>query len=44
MGWEREWDAPGYKDILNTAFSFKNYNDAQQRLADYKRISDLVDK
>jgi hypothetical protein len=44
MGWEREWDAPKYKDILKTDFSFKNYNDAQQRLADYKRISDIVDK
>lgn len=44
MGWEREWDAPKYKDILNTDYSFQNYNDAQQRLADYKRISDLTDK
>lgn len=44
MGWEREWDKPGYKDILDTDFSFRNYNDAQQRLADYKRISDLSDK
>nr|WP_320039229.1 glycosyl hydrolase 115 family protein [uncultured Bacteroides sp.] len=41
MGWEREWDAPQYSDISNTKFSFQNYNDAQQRLADYKRISDL---
>jgi len=44
MGWEREWDAPKYKDILNTDYSFQNYNDAQQRLADYRRISDLTDK
>lgn len=44
MGWEREWDAPKYRDILPTDFSFKNYNDAQQRLADYKRISDMTDK
>lgn len=44
MGWEREWDAPKYKEIANTAFSFENYNDAQQRLADYRRISDLSDK
>jgi hypothetical protein len=44
MGWEREWDAPGYREIANTDFSFQNYNDAQQRLADYKRISDLSDK
>jgi hypothetical protein len=41
MGWEREWDAPKYKDILNSDFSFQNYNDAQQRLADYKRISEM---
>jgi hypothetical protein len=44
MGWEREWDAPEYRDILNTDFSFQNYNDAQQRLADYRRISDLTNK
>lgn len=44
MGWEREWDAPKYKDLKNTDFSFQNYNDAQQRLADYKLISDLTDK
>jgi hypothetical protein len=44
MGWEREWDAPKYRDIANTEYSFQNYNDAQQRLADYKRISDLSDE
>ncbi|MDP4208846.1 MAG: glycosyl hydrolase 115 family protein [Bacteroidota bacterium] len=44
MGWEREWDSPKYKELANTAFSFQNYNDAQQRLTDYKRISDLSDK
>jgi hypothetical protein len=44
MGWEREWDAPKYREISNTQFSFQNYNDAQQRLADYKRISDLSNK
>jgi hypothetical protein len=42
MGWEREWDTPKYRDITNTDYSFKNYNDAQQRLADYQRISDLT--
>jgi len=42
MGWEREWDAPKYKELANTDFSFQNYNDAQQRLADYKRISDMA--
>ena len=44
MGWEREWDAPQYRDLKNTDFSFQNYNDAQQRLADYKRISDMVNE
>jgi hypothetical protein len=44
MGWEREWDAPQYKEISDTKYSFQNYNDAQQRLADYQRISNLANK
>ena len=44
MGWEREWDAPNYKNILDTDYSFENYNDAQKRLADYQRIADMVDQ
>jgi len=44
MGWEREWDAPKYTQLASTEYSFQNYNDAQQRLADYKRISDLSDR
>lgn len=44
MGWEREWDAPAYKDISPGEFSFQHYNEAQQRLTDYKRISDLTQK
>lgn len=44
MGWEREWDAPKWKDILDTDFSFENYNDAQQRIADYKKIVEISDK
>ena len=40
MGWEREWDKKELADILDTEFSFENYNDAQQRLADYQAISD----
>lgn len=44
MGWEREWDAPKWRDLQNTEYSFENYNDAQQRLADYERISDLSSK
>jgi hypothetical protein len=44
MGWEREWDAKEFSEITNTEYSFQNYNDAQQRLADYKRISNVADK
>ena len=44
MGWEREWDRPNLANIMDTDFSFDNYHDAQQRLADYKGISDLADK
>ena len=38
MGWEREWDAPQYKELKDTEYSFTAYNDARQRLADYQRI------
>lgn len=44
MGWEREWDAPKWKDILDTDFSFENYNDAQQRIADYKKIVEISNR
>ncbi len=44
MGWEREWDTPQYEELANTDYSFQNYNDAQQRLADYRRIAELADK
>ena len=40
MGWEREWDRRELADIMDTDFSFGNYGEAQQRLADYTRISD----
>lgn len=43
MGWEREWDRPELADLMDTEFSFGNYGDAQQRLADYKALSDRVD-
>jgi hypothetical protein len=43
MGWEREWDAPEYSELADTEFSFENYNDARQRLADYRRIADLTE-
>ncbi len=44
MGWEREWDAPQYTEICDTDFSFQNYNDSRQRLADYQRITELSAK
>lgn len=44
MGWERQWDAPQYKELSDTEFSFQNYNEALQRLTDYKAISDLSNK
>lgn len=41
MGWEREWDAvPERNELSITDFSFDNYNDARQRLADYEHLSD----
>ena len=43
MGWEREWDAPEYTGMKDTEYSFENYNEAQQRLEDYKLLSDRVD-
>lgn len=44
MGWERQWDAPEFKELADTDYSFHNYNDAQQRLADYQQISDMADR
>ena len=44
MGWEREWDRPRLANIMDTEYSFENYAEAQQRLADYKAISDKADK
>jgi len=43
MGWEREWDAPEYTGLRDTEFSFHNYNDAQQRLADYAWLAATAD-
>lgn len=40
MGWEREWDFKELESLADTEYSFDNYNDAQQRLADYMAISD----
>ena len=44
MGWEYEWDDKAHTGLRPTEFSFYHYDDAQQRLADYKRISDKVEK
>jgi hypothetical protein len=44
MGWEREWDTPLMEQVRDTQYSFENYNDARQRLADYSRIADLTDR
>ena len=42
MGWEREWDTPYHEQLKSTDYSFDNYNDARQRLADYEHLSNEV--
>ena len=44
MGWEYEWDDKAHTGLKPTEFSFQNYSEAQQRLADYQRISDEVEQ
>lgn len=44
MGFEYEWDDKEHTGLKPTEFSFLNYNDAQQRLADYERMSDFVER
>ena len=44
MGWEYEWDDKAHTGLKPTEFSFFNYDDFQQRLADYQRISDAVEE
>ena len=44
MGFEYEWDDPAHTGLKPTEFSIDNYDEFQQRLADYQRISDLVEK
>ncbi len=39
MGWDWQWDTPERCRLRDSEFSFENYNDAQQRLADYKMIA-----
>lgn len=44
MGWEYEWDDKAHTGLKPTEYSFQNYSEAQQRLADYQRISDEVEQ
>lgn len=44
MGWEREWDKRELADIMDTEYSFENYSEAQERLSDYEKISDLAEE
>lgn len=44
MGWEYQWDDRSHSGLKSTEFSFSNYHEAQHRLADYKRISDEVQR
>ena len=39
MGWEWQWDEPERCRLRDTEFSFQNYSQAQQRLADYAAIA-----
>lgn len=43
MGFEYEWDDDEHTGLRDTEFSFANYNDAQQRLADYQNLADRVE-
>lgn len=43
MGWDYEWDDEAHTGLKPTEFSFRHYNEGQQRLADYQRISDAVE-
>ena len=44
MGFEYEWDDKAHEGLKATEFSFQNYGDAQQRLSDYRRLSDAVEQ
>ena len=44
MGWEYEWDDKAHTGLKPTEFSFFNYDDFQQRLADYRQISDEAER
>ena len=44
MGWECQWDDKAHTGLKDTEYSFDNYDEAQQRLADYQRISNEVER
>ena len=44
MGFEYQWDDKAHTGLKPTEFSFKHYDEAQRRLADYQRISDEVER
>lgn len=44
MGFEYEWDDKEHTGLKPTEYSFLNYDDFQQRLADYQLVSDEAEK
>ncbi|MBQ3628654.1 MAG: glycosyl hydrolase 115 family protein [Bacteroidaceae bacterium] len=42
MGWDWQWDEPERCRLRDSEFSFQNYQEAQQRLADYESIARRV--
>jgi hypothetical protein len=44
MGFEYQWDDMAHTGLKDTEYSFANYAEAQQRLADYQRISDEAEQ
>lgn len=39
MGWGYEWNGSGSEKIVDTEFSFSNYNEAEKRISNYDLIS-----
>jgi len=44
MGFEYEWDDEAHTGLKPTDYSFDHYSEAQRRLADYRQISDEVER
>ena len=44
MGFEYQWDDKAHTGLKPTEFSFKYYDEAQRRLAEYQRISDEAER